>query len=161
MSAVGNNLCLKVDPYIVYPGAKWTMAQWIMRHMPPHQIYLEPFAGSCAVFFNKARSDIETLNDVNGDIINLFRVMREHLDALLFAIEMTPWSREEFDTSYDLEGLSAVERARKFLVRCWQAHKPKLGQRTGWKKDTSGLHRKYYTRQWSRALGVGLPSRVR
>lgn len=156
MSATGKYLNLKVDPYLVYPGAKWSMAEWIVQHLPPHQIYLEPFAGSGAVFFNKERSDIETLNDMNGDIINLFRVMREKTEDLCAAIEMTPWSREEFDTSFQRNGLPDVERARRFLVQCWQAHKPKIGQKTGWKKETRGLARKNYTRQWAR-----LPERLR
>ncbi len=156
MSAVGRNLKLRVAPYIKYPGAKWTMANWIIQHMPPHQIYLEPFVGAGAVFFNKDRSDIETLNDLNGDIVNLFRVMRERLADLCAAIEMTPWSREEFDTSYERDGLPDIERARKFLVLCWQSHKMKLGQRTGWKKESTGLHRKNYTREWDR-----LPERLR
>lgn len=154
MTATGKYLNLKIDPFLVYPGAKWAMAEWIVGHLPPHKIYLEPFAGSGAVFFNKEPSAIETLNDINSDIFNLFTVMRENLDELIAAIELTPWSREEFELSYIRGGgLPPVERARRFLVQCWQAHKPKHGERTGWKKETTGAARKNYTRQWDRLPG--------
>jgi len=153
VTATGKYLNLAVDPFLVYPGAKWAMAEWIVGHLPQHKIYLEPFAGSGAVFFNKQPADIETLNDVNGDIFNLFHVMRENLDELLAAIEFTPWSRDEFELSYIRGGVPDVERARRFLVQCWQAHKPKHGQRTGWKKETTGFARKNYTRQWDRLPG--------
>ena len=56
-----------------YPGSKWSMAEWIISHMPPHQTYLEPFFGSGAVFFNKPPSPLETINDIDGDVVNLFR----------------------------------------------------------------------------------------
>lgn len=55
-----------------YPGAKWGMAQEIVQIMPPHRSYLEPFAGSLAVLFSKPRSAIETVNDIDGDIVNFF-----------------------------------------------------------------------------------------
>lgn len=50
-----------------YPGAKWGMAAQIVALMPPHRSYLEPFFGSGAVLFNKPRSAIETVNDIDGD----------------------------------------------------------------------------------------------
>lgn len=156
MTATGKYLNLKIDPFLVYPGAKWAMSEWIVRHLPPHKIYLEPFAGSGAVFFNKEPSDIETLNDISGDIVNLFTVMRNWPEELCAAVEMTPWSREEFERSYHRETESPIERARLFLVQCWQAHKPKHGQRTGWKKESTGRACKNYTRQWDR-----LPERIR
>ena len=57
---------------IKYPGAKWSVAQWIIAHFPPHHSYLEPFFGSGAVLFSKERSNIETVNDIDDDVINLF-----------------------------------------------------------------------------------------
>lgn len=65
-----------VNALLNYPGAKWGMAQEIVQIMPPHRSYLEPFAGSLAVLFNKPRSAIETVNDIDGDIVNFFRVLR-------------------------------------------------------------------------------------
>ena len=60
-----------------YPGATWGMAEEIVALMPPHRSYLEPFFGSGAVLFNKPPSAIETVNDIDGDVVNFFRIMKE------------------------------------------------------------------------------------
>lgn len=70
-----------------YPGSKWRIADWIISHFPLHNVYLEPFFGSGAVLFNKPRTMIETVNDINGDIVNLFRVCRTQGEKLAAAIE--------------------------------------------------------------------------
>jgi len=155
MKATGMHLNLSQPPILVYPGAKWSMSEWIISHMPAHTVYLEPFAGSLAVFFNKPVSDIEILNDLNDDVINLFTVMRDAPDELVAAIELTPWSRAEYRLSDRHDGCSPVERARRYLVHCWQAHKPKQAQATGFKIDHRGAARKHYPILWSR-----LPSRI-
>lgn len=84
-----------------YPGSKWSMADWIIGHMPAHSTYLEPFFGSGAVFFNKAPSNIETINDLDGQVVNLFRVIRDIPDDLARAIAFTPLSRQEYYDSYE------------------------------------------------------------
>lgn len=84
-----------------YPGGKWRIGDWIISHFPEHKIYVEPFFGSGACFFKKQPSYIETINDLNGDIVNLFRVCREHPDELAKLINMTPYSREEFEYCYE------------------------------------------------------------
>lgn len=91
--------------------------------MPEHKVYLEPFFGSGAVLFNKSRTNIETVNDIDGNIVNLFKVIREQPRQLAKAIELTPYSRQEYLQSFEyLQGnLSDIERARVFLVRCWMA----------------------------------------
>lgn len=60
-----------------YPGSKWGSADWIISHFPEHHSYLEPFFGSGGVFFNKPRSDIETINDLDGEVVNLFRQIQK------------------------------------------------------------------------------------
>lgn len=69
-----------------YPGSKWRLADWIVSLMPPHKSYLEPFFGSGAVFFKKTPSRIETINDLDGEIVNLFRVIRERSEELERAV---------------------------------------------------------------------------
>jgi DNA adenine methylase len=118
-----------------YPGSKWNMAEWIIDHMPPHKTYLEPFFGSGAVFFNKEPSPLETINDLDGDVVNLFRVIRDRPDELARLVYWTPYSREEYYASYDMEGADELERARRFLVRCWMAMGAKLSNRTGWRNN--------------------------
>lgn len=79
-----------------YPGGKWRIADWIISHFPPHKVYCEPFLGSGAVFFTKRPAMIETINDINGEIVNLFKVCRERPGELAAALKFTPWAREEY-----------------------------------------------------------------
>ncbi len=111
-------------PILKYPGAKWRQSAWIISFFPEHATYLEPYAGSAAIFFNKAPADHEILNDRFGSIVNLFRVLREHGDELIRLIDLTPWAREEYlECERQFSGTGdPIEDARRFLVRCWQAH---------------------------------------
>lgn len=79
-----------------YPGAKNRLADWICSYMPKHDVYLEPFAGSLAVLFAKQRCHIETVNDLDGEIVNFFLVVRDFPEELKQKIELTPYSREEY-----------------------------------------------------------------
>lgn len=117
-----------------YPGSKWKIAEWIIDHLPTHDVYLEPFFGSGAVFFNKQPAKIETINDIDSRITNLFEVIRDRTDELSRAIEYTPHSREEHQKSFIDEG-DDLERARRFLVRCWQSIGGKTSDRTGWRSS--------------------------
>lgn len=97
-----------------YPGSKWSMASWIISHMPEHKTYLEPFFGSGAVFFNKVPSQIETINDLDSSVVNLFKVIRDNPQKLGQAIEWTPLSREEYYSSYEFDTGNEIEDARRF-----------------------------------------------
>lgn len=120
-----------------YVGSKWNMASWIVSQMPDHNVYLESHFGSGAVLFNKQPSKIETVNDTDGNIVNLFKVIREQPGELAGTIGLTPYSRDEYYRSFELlEGeLSELERARVFLVRCWMARGGKTSDRTGWRHN--------------------------
>lgn len=110
-----------IKPILKYPGAKWSIADWIIGHFPAHAHYVEPFFGSGAVFFNKAPAKHEVINDLSGDVVNLFRVIRDDGERLAALIEMTPWAREEYELSYQ-PCEDAVERARRFVVQAYQGH---------------------------------------
>lgn len=116
-----------------YPGSKWSLAEWIIEHMPPHQTYLEPFFGSGAVFFNKPPSPLETINDLDGDVVNLFRVIRDRPEELARMVYWTPYSRQEYYASYEMEGADELERARRFLVKQWMARGARSSDRSGWR----------------------------
>lgn len=118
-----------------YPGAKWALAEWIIQHFPPgyeNMVYLEPFCGSSAVFFNKEPSVVETINDLNSDIVNLFRVLREQPDDLQRAMALTPYSREEYDNAFNPAD-DPVEKARRFMVQTTQAIGAKMCGKCGWR----------------------------
>ena len=144
---------------IKYPGAKWRMADWIVSLMPPHRSYLEPFFGSGAVFFCKPPSRIETNNDLDGDIVNLFRVLRDQTEELIRAVSLTPYSREEYMRAWDCHTSEAVsdpvERARISLARYWQAVGSRQIYRAGWRRDVAGREAAYTLRSW-----VQLPERM-
>jgi len=120
-----------------YPGSKWSSAEWIIDNFPDgyeNMTYLEPCFGSGAVFFNKNRSKIETINDVDQNVVNLFRVVRDHPQVINDLIRFTPWSREEYKLSYE-QTEDEIEKARRFLVRCWQAIGTKTSDITGWSNN--------------------------
>lgn len=110
-----------MNAILKYPGAKWRIADWIINYMPEHKVYLEPFFGSGAVFFKKQPSYLETINDIDGNIVNLFRVCRENPEELSRLISLTPFSREEFINCYEIEIEDPIERARRTLVRYHQS----------------------------------------
>lgn len=118
-----------------YPGSKWSLAGWIISHFPAgyeKMVYLEPFCGSGAVFFNKEPGAVEAINDMDGDVVNLFRVLRESPEELRRALELTPYSREEYDLSF-MPADEPIEKARRFMVRTNQAIGAKLGTKCGWR----------------------------
>lgn len=126
-----------MDAILKYPGAKWRLAPWIIEHIPPHESYLEPFFGSGAVFFNKERARIETINDLDGEVVNFFRVCRERPEELAAAISLTPWARDERDAAYAAgKNDDPVERARKFAVRCWMTFGAAPYKSNGWRHTT-------------------------
>ena len=82
-----------------YAGSKWSSTRWIISHFPEgyeKMTYLEPYFGSGAVFFNKNRSSIETINDIDARVVNLFKQIRERPEELARLIEFTPWARDEY-----------------------------------------------------------------
>lgn len=140
---------MKYPRILHYPGSKWSMADWIIEHMPEHETYLEPFFGSGAVLFNKAPSKIETVNDLDGQVVNLFRVIRDRPEELAEKIRWTPYSRQEYYDSYETTG-DELEDARRFLIRCWMARGAKTSDRTGWRHniDVSHCPNKTVPKQW-------------
>lgn len=128
-----------------YPGSKWSIAKQIVSHFGEHYHYVEPYFGSGAVFFTKDPSPHELINDANHLVVNFFRTLRDHAEELCWALETTPWAREEYAHSHVVTG-DPLEDARRFAVRIWQAHASDLAKKTGWK--TRGV------RQRARGMSV-------
>jgi DNA adenine methylase len=104
-----------------YPGSKKRISLWIVGQFPDNYrelTYLEPFFGSGSVFFAKEPSMIETINDIDGKVINLFKQIREHPDELIRLISLTPWSRQEYREAFESTD-DELEQARRLLIRAW------------------------------------------
>jgi len=100
-------------------GGKWLLAPWIIRHFPAHRIYCEPFGGGGSVLIRKMRTYGEIYNDLDGEIVNLFTMVRDRGPELQAKLTMTPFSREEFIAAYQ-ETDDPLERARRLVVKCFQ-----------------------------------------
>ena len=103
-------------------GGKYSHLDWLLPLLPHTHHYCEPFGGSAAVLINRNPSPVETFNDIDGEIANFFRVLRDQKEELLEAIGLTPFSREEFERAIGepTGDLSDLERARRFFVRARQ-----------------------------------------
>lgn len=118
---------------MAYYGGKSRLAPWIVSLMPEHRVYIEAFAGSAAVLFAKPRSTHEILNDVDGDVVRFFRVLRERPDDLEVACRLSPYSREEWEDAGEIsDGLDDLELARRWWVRSSQAFAQVAKVGTGW-----------------------------
>lgn len=106
-------------PVVRYHGGKWKLADWIISQFPRHRVYVEPFGGGGSVLLKKPRSYAEVYNDLDGEIVNVFRVLRDRGEELRRALELTPFSREEFKESYTKHD-DPLERARRTVLRGFQ-----------------------------------------
>lgn len=133
-----------------YPGAKWGMAEKIISLMPPHRTYLEPFFGSGAVLFRKPPSAIETVNDIDGDIVNFFAVLKDYPEELAYHLSLTPYARTVFDDAHENSGSDPFDRAVRFAIRTKMGHGFKTYQKTGFKTDVTGRESAYCVKAWNR-----------
>jgi len=102
-------------------GGKFSHLDWLLSLLPECLHYCEPFAGSGAVLINRKPSPVETYNDIDGEVVNFFRVLREQKNELIEKISLTPFSREEFALACELNpDLTPLEKARRFFVRARQ-----------------------------------------
>lgn len=133
-------------------GGKYSHLDWLLPLLPECHHYCEPFAGSGSVLINRVPSPVETYNDLDGEVVNFFRVLRDHKDQLNERIGLTPFSREEFAIACKVDReLDPIERARRFYVRARQV-------RTGL-AQTASLGRWANCKNTSRAGMSGVVSR--
>lgn len=143
-------------PVLRYHGGKWRLAPWVISHFPAHRIYVEPFGGAASVLIRKARTYAEVYNDLDGEVVNVFRVLRdpESAQRLFELLQCTPFARDEFEAAYHPESDDPLERARCTLIKSFMGfgsaaihdHRPR-GMRTRaaqWRAPTgfrSNAHR--------------------
>lgn len=124
-------------------GGKYSHLDWLLPLLPPCHHYCEPFGGSAAVLLNRAPAPVETYNDLDGEVVNFFRVLRAKKSQLIEAIGLTPFSREEFAIACEPPNgrISSLERARRFFIRARQvrtglAQRASLGRWANCKNTT-------------------------
>lgn len=104
-------------PVLRWHGGKWLLAPWIIGHFPKHRVYVEPFGGAGSVLMRKEPAYAEIWNDLDTDVVNLFRVLRsDRAEELVRQLRLTPFSREEFDLAYIAE-TEPLEKARRLVIR--------------------------------------------
>jgi DNA adenine methylase len=110
-------------PVLRWHGGKWRLAPWIISHFPRHQVYVEPFGGAASVLLRKEPLAAEVYNDLDGTVVNVFRMLRDPASAgeLVRRLRLTPFARSEFDWSYE-PGVDAVDLAHKTIVRSFMGH---------------------------------------
>lgn len=131
-------------PILRYHGGKWRLAPWIVSCFPDHRCYVEPFGGGASVLLRKDRSYAEVYNDLDGEIVNLFRVLRDpgHAAELVRSVELTPFARTEFDDCHETCPDNPVEQARRTLIKSHMgfAANPARDWKTGFRADSKRSH---------------------
>lgn len=138
-------------PALRYFGGKWRLGAWILSHLPPHICYVEPFCGGASLLLRKPVSAIEVLNDLEGEVVNFFQVLRERPEELVRMIELTPFSRAEHIQAHEPCGANDVlERARRLYVRSWQGRGgPRTKWKSGWRFQRELKRGKKVVEEWS------------
>jgi len=106
-----------------YPGGKYKLAKWVISHFPAHDTYVELFGGGASVLMRKPRSIGETYNDLDGDVVNVFRVLRNPAQAAILEmlLKLTPYAKDEYDAAYETTD-DPIEAARRMIFRSFAGH---------------------------------------
>jgi DNA adenine methylase len=118
-------------PVLTYYGGKWKLASWILSFFPAHQTYLEPCGGAASVLLNKPRCELEIFNDLDQEVVNFFKILRERPKELIRQIRLTPWARAEYELSAEPCEDDDLERARRFWIGVQMAISGSHGYQTG------------------------------
>jgi len=105
-----------------YFGGKWAIAPWVLSHLPPHRIYVEPFGGAASILLRKPRSRIEVYNDLDEEIVGIFQTVQDprQCQALMRRLRRTPYSRREFELAFAVSR-DPIIRAQRAIVRAYQS----------------------------------------
>lgn len=128
-------------PVLRYHGGKWKMAPWIISHFPAHRVYVESFGGAASVLMQKPRSHGEVYDDLDGEVVALFQVLRDPAMAerLRKAVALTAFARQEFRLSYQPSD-DQVEQARRGIVRAFMGFGSAAftkGHKTGFRSNSN------------------------
>ena len=116
------NTCAPARALLRYFGGKWAIAPWVLAHLPPHRVYVEQFGGGGSILLRKPRSQIEVYNDIDSEIVGIFRCVQEPLTcrALMRRLKRTPYARREYERAFQPTA-DPVTRAARAIVRAYQS----------------------------------------
>ncbi len=149
-------------PALRWHGGKWRLAPWIIRHLPAHDAYLEPYGGAASVLLRKPPAPLETINDLHGRLVNFFTILREQADELVGAVELTPYARAEFQLAHQ-QADNPLEDARRFYVLADQGRGGAASGRTrpGWRAEHNPTHRLVPPRDFTAAHLRAIAARLK
>ncbi|MGE4552988.1 MAG: DNA adenine methylase [Desulfovibrionaceae bacterium] len=126
-------------PVLRYHGGKFRLAPWIVANLPAHVAYVEPFGGAASVLLHKPRAKVEVYNDLDDEVVGLFRVLRdpEAAGRLRDLVALTPFARGEYEAAFEPCD-EPVERARRMLVRSFMG----VSSNAATRKARAGFRRK-------------------
>jgi DNA adenine methylase len=149
----------KINVPFGYFGSKNKIALQLCSNLPPHSCWVEAFCGSAALTLRKEVAPIEIINDIDGEIINLFRQLRNRPKALCNKIDLTPYSEEELtEARINEKNLSKLEKARRFLVQSMMAVNGVFGEERGGFSYSDSYSRNGHDARVNR--WINLPDRV-
>lgn len=128
-------------PVLRYHGGKWKLAPWVIEHLPPHKVYVEPFAGAASILLRKPRSPSEVLNDLDEEVVGLFRVLRDEPSALELArrLALTPFARAEYEDWCYGHPDDAIDSAHRMICRSFMGMSSKgIWQKSGFDSRLNG-----------------------
>jgi DNA adenine methylase len=142
-------------PVLRYHGGKWRLAPWIIGFFPEHKVYVESFGGGASVLMRKPPVYAEIYNDLDEEIVNLFRVARDRGEELVRVVELTPYSRADFEESFTPTD-DPLERARRTAIRSFMGfggnltrpNRDQSPQRTGFRNYSSTNRRSIPAGDW-------------
>lgn len=125
-------------PLLRYHGGKFLLAKWIISFFPDHRCYVEPYGGAASVLLQKRRSYAEVYNDLDSEIVNVFKVCRRSGSDLIESLRMTPFSRDEFNLSYESTE-DSFEQARRTIIRSFMGFgsASASGKKTGFRSNSN------------------------
>ncbi len=137
-------------PALRWFGGKWRLAPWIIAHLPPHDVYCEPYGGAASVLLRKPPAKIEAYNDLMGRVVNFFKALRDQPDALIRLIDLTPYAHTAYLRARE-QSDDPVEDARRFYVCAGQgrAGGASRATRSGWRREVEDNRRGSVTDEFS------------
>ena len=128
---------MSIRPILNYFGGKYRIAPWVIENLPQHQIYVEPFGGGAGVLLRKGKSYLEVYNDLDSEIVNVFKMCRNKNKELKDLLKYTPYSREEYVNARLKDNVSDLEKARRTIVKSFMGIGDSIHNKCGFRNSKS------------------------